>query len=221
MPVSEAARKRGRPRDLEKRDAILDAAGQLFAERGLGAASMEAVAERANVSKMTIYAHYPDKAALLTATFARTVEAVAPPDFEQGPDPARLIEQLSDFGERFVAFLLRREILGPGRAMAASAREMPELARAFYAAGPGAFQRRIVGFLNGCVAQKLLAVADTATAAEILMSAWLGFDQLRATLGVEPGPTAQSTAQRVRQATEALARGWGYRAAETQQESRP
>ena len=213
MSVSTTPRKRGRPRDLEKRDAILDAAGQLFSERGLAGASMEAVAERASVSKMTVYAHYPDKASLLTAVFARTVAGVAPPDFARGPDPVRLVEQLAEFGERFVSFLLQREILGPGRALAASARDMPDLARAFYAACPGAFQRRIAGFLDGCVAQRLLAIGDTATAAEILMSAWLGLDQLRATLDVEPGPSAQATAQRVRQSTEALARGWGFRAA--------
>lgn len=207
-----AARRRGRPRDLEKRDAILDAAGQLFSERGVAAASMEAVAERAEVSKMTVYAHFPDKAALLGAVFARTVAAVAPPEFAQGPDPERLVEQLAEFGERFVGFLLRRDILAPGRAMAASVREFPELARAFYEAGPGAFQRRIIAFLDACAAQGLLTIPDTAVAAEILMAAWLGLDQLRANLGTEPGPTPNSIAARVRQASAALARGWGYRA---------
>ena len=209
MPVS-APRKRGRPRDMEKLDAVLDAAAALFAERGLVGATMEAVAERASVSKMTVYAHFPDKAALLRGVFSRTVASVAPPDFAQGPDPARLVDQLAEFGERFVGFLLRREILGPGRAMAASAHEFPELARAFYEAGPGAFQRRIADFLDACVREGLMTIVDTATAAEILMSAWLGLDQLRAHLGA---PQADTSA-RVRQATAALARGWGYRLAD-------
>jgi TetR/AcrR family transcriptional repressor of mexJK operon len=211
MPViAEAPRRRGRPRDLEKRDAILDAAGALFSERGLIGATMEAVAERASVSKMTVYAHFPDKVALLAAVFARTVAGVAPPDFSQGPDPERLIEQLSEFGERYVAFLLRPEILGPGRVMIAGASEIPDLARAFYSAGPGAFQRRIATFLDVCAAQGLVNIVDTAVAAEILMAAWLGLDQLRANLGVAPSPTPESTALRVREATAALVRGWGY-----------
>jgi TetR/AcrR family transcriptional repressor of mexJK operon len=205
-----APRRRGRPRDLEKRDAILDAAGALFSEKGLVGATMEAVAERASVSKMTVYAQFPDKAALLAGVFERTVASVAPPDFSQGPDPNRLVEQLCEFGERFAGFLLRREILGPGRAMAASAKELPELALAFYAAGPGAFQRRIAAFLEACVAKRLLNIDDPQTAAEILMSTWIGLDQLRANLGVEPGPTTESTARRIREATRTLARGWGY-----------
>jgi TetR/AcrR family transcriptional repressor of mexJK operon len=90
--------------------------------------------------------------------------------------------------------------------MAASAQEYPELARAFYDAGPGAFQQRIAGFLDACVAAQLLTVADTGVAAEILMSAWIGLDQLRASLG----KATDVGRARVRQATKALARGWGY-----------
>jgi TetR/AcrR family transcriptional repressor of mexJK operon len=209
FPLS-GRRPRGRPRDLEKREAILDAASALFSERGLAGATIEAVAERAEVSKMTVYANFPDKPALLSAVFARTVATVTPPDFAQGPDPARLVEQLIEFGERFVEFLMRREILGPGRVFSASAGEVPGLARAFYASGPGAFRDRIAAFLEACVARDLLAIADTATAAEILMAAWLGLDQLRANLGVEPRPTAKTAAGRIREATETLTRGWGF-----------
>jgi len=43
--------------DLAKTQAILDAAVDVMAERGLGA-SMEEVARRAGVSKQTIYNHY-------------------------------------------------------------------------------------------------------------------------------------------------------------------
>ena len=71
--TSEARRGRGRPRDLLKREAILDAATTLFYERGIGATTMEAVAERASVSKMTVYSHFPDKAALLKASFERNI----------------------------------------------------------------------------------------------------------------------------------------------------
>ena len=63
---------RGRPRDLAKLEAILDAAYALFLERGVAATTMDAVAERACVSKMTVYANFQDKPALLSAVFDRT-----------------------------------------------------------------------------------------------------------------------------------------------------
>jgi AcrR family transcriptional regulator len=63
--VSDAATtdtpRRGRPRSEKARNAILEAAAELLLLRGLGAVSMDAVAERAGVSKATIYRWWPSK----------------------------------------------------------------------------------------------------------------------------------------------------------------
>jgi AcrR family transcriptional regulator len=56
--------RRGRPRSEAARAAILDAADELLLARGLGAVSMDAIAERASVSKATIYRWWPTKEAL-------------------------------------------------------------------------------------------------------------------------------------------------------------
>lgn len=56
--------RRGRPRSETARTAILDAADVLLLARGLGAVSMDAIAERAGVSKATIYRWWPTKEAL-------------------------------------------------------------------------------------------------------------------------------------------------------------
>ena len=53
--------RRGRPRSEKARNAILEAAAELLLLRGLGAVSMDAVAERAGVSKATIYRWWPSK----------------------------------------------------------------------------------------------------------------------------------------------------------------
>jgi len=57
-------RSRGRPRSEAARLAILDAAGELLLANGLEAVSMDAVAERAGVSKATIYRWWPTKQTL-------------------------------------------------------------------------------------------------------------------------------------------------------------
>jgi AcrR family transcriptional regulator len=56
-----AAPNRGRPRSEKARHAILEAAAELLLLRGLGAVSMDVVAERAGVSKATIYRWWPSK----------------------------------------------------------------------------------------------------------------------------------------------------------------
>jgi AcrR family transcriptional regulator len=55
---------RGRPRSERARKAILEAAAELLLARGLSAVSMDAVAERAGVSKATIYRWWPTKETL-------------------------------------------------------------------------------------------------------------------------------------------------------------
>src|ERR1700704_255725 len=56
--------RRGRPRSEKARVAILEAAAELLLARGLSAVSMDAVAERAGVSKATIYRWWPTKETL-------------------------------------------------------------------------------------------------------------------------------------------------------------
>ncbi len=62
-PAAGAAQ-RGRPRSEKARVAILEAGGQLLLADGLESVSMDAIAERAAVSKATIYRWWPTKETL-------------------------------------------------------------------------------------------------------------------------------------------------------------
>jgi AcrR family transcriptional regulator len=62
--VTTPGRQRGRPRSETARTAILDAAAELLLTHGLPAVSMDTVAERAGVSKATIYRWWPTKETL-------------------------------------------------------------------------------------------------------------------------------------------------------------
>jgi AcrR family transcriptional regulator len=55
----------------DKKTLILDAAVELFLDDGFDRTSMDAVAERAGVSKTTVYAHYGDKVGLFRAVVDR------------------------------------------------------------------------------------------------------------------------------------------------------
>jgi AcrR family transcriptional regulator len=70
--------RRGRPRSEKAREAILEAAAELLLARGLEAVSMDEVAERAGVSKATIYRWWPTKETL--ALDALYHEWAPPPD---------------------------------------------------------------------------------------------------------------------------------------------
>ena len=66
--VGTAAR-RGRPRSIKTTNAILEGAYALMATTGLAATTIDAVARRSDVSKMTIYKWWPSREALLIDAF--------------------------------------------------------------------------------------------------------------------------------------------------------
>jgi len=79
-----AAPRRGRPRSEQARLAILDATGELLLEHGLPGVSMDAVAERAGVSKATIYRWWPSKETLALEAVYRAWSAAEAPQPDTG-----------------------------------------------------------------------------------------------------------------------------------------
>ena len=76
----------GRPKDLAKRQAILDAAKILFLSNGYASTSMDAVAAEAGVSKLTVYSHFNDKETLFSAAVMAKCEEQLPTLFFELPD---------------------------------------------------------------------------------------------------------------------------------------
>jgi AcrR family transcriptional regulator len=70
--------RRGRPRSEEADRAILGAATQLLAERGLAGMSIEEVAARAGVGKATIYRRWRSRGALALDAFVREFQGLQP-----------------------------------------------------------------------------------------------------------------------------------------------
>ncbi|OTG68913.1 TetR family transcriptional regulator [Acinetobacter sp. ANC 4169] len=64
----------GRPKDLEKRQRILNAARSLFLKHGYHGSSMNQIAQEAGVTKLTVYNHFQDKANLFVCAIAATCE---------------------------------------------------------------------------------------------------------------------------------------------------
>ena len=72
------ARSPGRPRSERAHRAILQAANELLEREGFAAVTMEAIAERAGVSKATIYRWWPNRAAVVMDGFLSTVSSEVP-----------------------------------------------------------------------------------------------------------------------------------------------
>jgi AcrR family transcriptional regulator len=72
------ARPPGRPRSERAHRAILQAANELLESEGFAAVTVEAIAERAGVSKATIYRWWPNRAAVVMDGFLSIVSSEVP-----------------------------------------------------------------------------------------------------------------------------------------------
>ena len=77
---SSSARAIGRPREARADRAIIAAALELMAERGVHALRMDDVADRAGVGKATIYRRYRSKEQLVTDAVGALVSEIEVPD---------------------------------------------------------------------------------------------------------------------------------------------
>jgi TetR/AcrR family transcriptional regulator, mexJK operon transcriptional repressor len=213
MSVERKRRGRGRPRDLAKLEAILDAAYDLFLERGIAATTMELVAERASVSKMTVYANFRDKPALLAAVFDRRKQTMHLPDLPVGSDLSVSLERLVEFGKLIVSGCTQPEVIRMTRLMAERADEHPQLAATFYTAGRGEMVKRVAVLLKDLTERGVLSIEDPELAAEQLIGSWLGMCELRQSLGVTGPPSAGAIAKRVRNAIDTMVRAWSTNSA--------
>jgi TetR/AcrR family transcriptional regulator, mexJK operon transcriptional repressor len=169
---------------------------------------MDSVAQRAAVSKMTVYAYFADKPELLAAVFERTTRNFQLPDLANGEEFKSPVEHLNDFGERLVFFLTRPHTVKVAKMMAESADQFPDLVAAFYAAGPATMHAKVAGFLRSLGERGLLAIEKPELAAEQLIATWLGLTQLRQSLGIGYPPSKEAISKRVRYATQVMLRAW-------------
>jgi AcrR family transcriptional regulator len=68
--------RRGRPANEALGQTIVDAACELFVELGFQATTMDKVAQRAKISKLSIYRHFENKEALFSAAIAATASSL-------------------------------------------------------------------------------------------------------------------------------------------------
>lgn len=181
------SRPRGRPRDLDKGVAILDAGWELFLERGVEATPIEAIAAKAGVSKVTLYTHYPDKAALFRAAVGREMERIEagqrlrPAGGQQAP----VADQLRDFGLGILGFLTSKPAIDFYAVIAGELRRHEGLARVFYDLGPGRTRANLVALIAAAAARGELSVADPGHAADELFGTWQGFTNFQMSLGID------------------------------------
>ena len=199
----------GRPKDLEKRAAILEAAKDLFTVRGYAGVSMDAIAQAAGVSKLTVYNHFEDKETLFLAAVRAKCEAQLPHEIFENPAPGPVRDQLLGIARAFVALMSSEEAVQLHRTLITEGRADPALPKLFYEAGPRRTIEELATFLTARNRDGVLDVPDVHRAAAHFFNLLKGELHMRLLIGFGDAPTAQEIEAHVQSGVDLFVRAYG------------
>lgn len=148
------------PRAEKKCRQILDGARAVFLERGFDGASVDEIAERAGISKATMYRYYPDKKALFSAVVSRDCGRQADHMFALDIDNLPLEELLYKLAKGYIAFIVSPFAQGIYRIAVAESGRLPEIGGTFFNSGPDCGRRRLAPILAEAAARGEIDVDD-------------------------------------------------------------
>ncbi|WP_133970520.1 MULTISPECIES: TetR/AcrR family transcriptional regulator [Pseudomonas] len=184
----------GRPKDLAKREAILEAAKALFLSLGYANTSMDAVAAAAGVSKLTVYSHFTDKQTLFCSAVMATCQIQLPDLLFEYPDGAPVEEVLLTIARGFQALISSDEAVKLCRLIMAQGSLDPSFGEYFYEAGPKRVLAGMEALLRGAHERGLLRVDNPLRAAEHFFCLVKGAPDYRLLLGCA-GPLGEDEAE--------------------------
>ena len=121
----------------ENVEAVLDAGQELFLANGYAGTSIDSVAARAAVSKMTIYRHFKDKETLFVAIVRRECDRVTDSAKSQPAGTiAEATKSLSEFAHSLMDYIGAPENVALLRLMYGEVGRFPEMGKLFYDRGP-------------------------------------------------------------------------------------
>lgn len=200
--------KAGRPRDPAKHSAIMHAALHTFLERGFNAATIEHIAARAGVSKVTIYNRFTDKETLFEAVIKQQTEQIAEATLSEAALKGDFEAQVTAFGRGLLTFLFASDHVALDRMLPQEIAHLPAMAHRFFDAGPGQSRTQLAALLERGRATGRIDFDDAIDAAEDLMALWKGFADVELKFGVRHGMSDADINRRLQRGTAVFLRAY-------------
>lgn len=185
--------RRGRPANAALGQTIVDAAYDLFVELGFQGTTLDKVAQRAKISKLSIYRRFENKEALFSAAITARCQEFAPQAFIEGLDGSAE-EQLMAVGSSLLRTLLSPDVRGVEAMIMADKANQKSSSKLHYEAAPVHVLAQIEALLRRLHAKTLLSVPDPVQSARLFAALFKGsdllmiarFDEARAEADIEP-----------------------------------
>jgi TetR/AcrR family transcriptional regulator, mexJK operon transcriptional repressor len=198
----------GRPKDLAKRKAILEAAKTLFLSNGYDGSSMDAIAAEAGVSKLTVYSHFTDKEKLFAEAVKSKCEEQLPELLFELSAEVPVAQALLNIGRGFNELINSRESVELHRVMVSLAAQDSKLSHMFYEAGPQRVLHGMEELLRQADQSGLLRVQDPLSAADQFFCLIKGGANFRLLIGCGEALQGAEAEAHVRDAVEVFLRAF-------------
>lgn len=194
-------------RGEKRRARLLEAARQVFLERGFEGATLDQVIAVSGGSRATLYEQFGDKEGLFAAIVGEICDDIQLPlagGLGSDPDPGTVLQT---FALRFMKRLMDPESLALYRLVIAESRRLPGLGERVFAAGPERGARALNGYLRAQSGAGKMRVRDPDLSVRIFLEMIKGDLHTRALFRAGPLPTAGEIEATVRGAVGIFLRG--------------
>jgi len=195
-----------RPPGEDRRQAILEAAREVFLERGYAETNIDAVVERAGASKATVYALFGNKDGLFNAVttlcgtqFAAVVEGV-----EISSSPA---ENLRRLARTYCKGAFHPTTLAMYRLAVGESGRRPDSGDVFYRLGPRVIIGAVAKFFRECAEKGVIETSDPEQLADCFLAALRGTLFNRAAMNPTRIPTQPELEQHIDFVVDTFLRG--------------
>ncbi len=190
----------GRPKDLEKRARILQAAKAIFLKSGYHGTSMNQIAQEAGVTKLTVYNHFQDKVNLFICAITETCEETLDTKQFDLDTSADFYQTLFIVCSRALQIIYSPEALKLDHVLLELAAEQSPLALQFFDASHTRLQNQLAAFFQKAAELGFIQADDPTYQTELLLSLLLGVRHHKVLLGITAAPNAQELEQIIRDA---------------------
>jgi len=192
----------GRPKDLEKRAKILQAAKSIFLKMGYHATNMNQIAKEAGVTKLTVYNHFQDKGNLFICAIEESCEeSIRTKQFELTAD-SDFKQALQLMCQRALSIIYLPEALKLDCLLFELAAEQSPLTQQFFDASHTRMCHLWCDFFEQAIAFKFIQADAPLKQTELIISLMLGIRHQQVLLGLAPVPTADEIDQIIQHAIE-------------------
>jgi AcrR family transcriptional regulator len=199
------AAKSGRPSG--RREALLQAAAEVFFEQGYVAASIDAIIERAGGSKRNIYSEFGSKEGLFSAIVTNSADMALSSLAIEEVEGRGLRETLTAFGQHLMEIYMSPTVIGVYRIAVTEANRFPDLVKSFYEQGPGRAASQLAEVLELAKERGEIRTVECQRVAGHFVGMIRDNLHLQVILGLRPPPSDKEVREAVASAVEIFLNG--------------